>query len=483
MKIAVVHYHLQKGGITRVIESAHAGLAEVADFDIVVLSGEEAAPGVDCGKVVVVPGLALRRGGNVTVANSLTDALRDAAYSYFGALPDVWHFHNHSIVRNAMLPSVVHELAGDGQKILLQIHDFPEDGRAQKYAEQRSFFDSEKSFESTLYPKASQVHYATINRRDFGFLKKAGVKSDHLHLLPNAIHELKVGSNPSQRPFAADKLFALYPSRGVRRKNLGELLLLSLLNRDRIEFATSLSPEFSDGQTSHELWKQLAKRLSLPVTFGIADSGEYSYPDLVGWSDLFVTTSIAEGFGLAFLEPWILGKSVAGRNLERITRDFSEQGIRLDHLYSRLKVPVDWLAERDLRKAMDACLRQSYLAYDRVLPGSAIDDAWKVWVQDGMIDFGVLSEAFQIQVLELLAEKPELMKEVKGAVIQPCSDEGIADRRELVERLYRVESYGQRLRGIYQRVGQSKAGRVKNLPTKKVLDQFLDPKRLNLLRT
>jgi len=483
MNIAVVHYHLQTGGISRVIESAHAGLSQMPDCAMLVFSGEPPDSGIDRENVIVIPGLGFQRGGNTQVAESLADALREASRARFGSLPDVWHFHNHSIVRNAMMPSVVHNLATSGQKVLLQIHDFPEDGRPQNYAEQRSFFESDKVFEQTLYPKAPQVHYAAINQRDFGFLRNAGVRSGNLHLLPNPIHEPRVTSKPSERPFAKGKLFALYPSRGVRRKNLGELLLLSLLNRDRVEFATSLPPARSDAQTTHELWRNLARRLELPVTFGIADRGEFSYSDLLGWADFFVTTSIAEGFGLAFLEPWIIEKSVVGRNLERITRDFSDQGIRLNHLYSRLEIPVDWLDETALSREMDNSLRQSYLAYDRSLPKTAVKEAWQVWVQDGKIDFGVLSESFQMEVLEKISASPELIERVVAPVMKPCREEGIAERRELVRRFYSVESYGRRLHGIYQKMKNSKTGSLKHLPTKKILDQFLDPKRLNLMRT
>ena len=62
-----------------------------------------------------------------------------------------------------------------------------------------------------------------------------------------------------------------------------------------------------------------------------------------------VTTSIAEGFGLAFLEPWISGSSVVGRNLPDITEDFS---VELDHLYDRFDVPVDRVDLRELRAVM-----------------------------------------------------------------------------------------------------------------------------------
>jgi len=186
MKIAVVHYHLRRGGVTRVIESAIAALSG-SDCEILVLTGEAAAEPDHFPNVKVIPGLAYRKEGNATVSNSLTDALRDAAQDHFGSMPDLWHFHNHSLGKNVLIPSVVCELAESGQHLLMQMHDFSEDGRPTNYATQRSFFDSEEKFQRILYPEARQVHYAAINSRDGRFLAGAGVPKSQLHALHNAV--------------------------------------------------------------------------------------------------------------------------------------------------------------------------------------------------------------------------------------------------------------------------------------------------------
>lgn len=480
-RVALVHYHLRRGGVTRVLEAAREALEARGDR-VAVVSGEAPLAGARSEGVCVVPALNYRRGGSTVVAARLAEELEKAAATVLGGPPDIWHFHNHSLAKNVMLPSVVREIASRGGRCLLQIHDFPEDGRPENYSKQRSFFDSPGGFEEALYPTARQIHYATINRRDHDFLRAAGIREGNLHVLPNAITDLAVATRPQDRPFSRGKLFAFYPTRGIRRKNLGELLLLALIYGERIDFATSMRPENPEWQPVHDQWEALAKELGLPVAFGLADSGGHPFFDLLGWCDLVVTTSIAEGFGLAFLEPWIVGKPVIGRDLPEITRDFAAHGIHLGNLYCRIDVPRAWLDEDGLAAAVESMLRRSYLAYDCPLPRQAVEDTLKAWTLRGRIDFGVLSEPFQMSILRRLRADPRLLEEVSIPPLALYTEREIAERRELVRHVYSLERFGRRLTEVYDRVLRSGSGKVGHLPTRKVLAQFLRPDRLNLLR-
>jgi len=481
MRIAVVHYHLRRGGVTRVIESAGQALAG-SGHEFLVLSGEEPHDESFSLPVTVVAGLSYRRNGNTTIAASLVEALRGAARRHFGGPPDLWHFHNHSLAKNVLMPSVVRELAEAGEKVLLQMHDFPEDGRPTNYATQRSFFDSERSFRETLYPEARQVHYAAINNRDRDFLAAAGVRSGNLHSLPNAVSAVSARGEPGERPFAGDRQFVLYPTRAIRRKNLGELMLLAWLFRDTHAFATTLSPDNPEWLAIHERWRSYGEERELPVTLAAGEQWGHSFEDLVAWSDAIVTTSIAEGFGLAFLEPWLAGKSVNGRDLPEITRDFADCGIGLDHLYGRLGIPAAWLDTVELRAEIDAALRQSYLAYDRRLPAGAVDRTWSSWVAGGRVDFGVLSERWQERILEKLRLDPGYADEIEIPSLAPLPSGEIAQRAKAVEDTYSLSSYGEKLAGVYETIAASSAGRVRHVDPEKLLDQFLAPERLNLLR-
>ncbi|HQZ28583.1 MAG: glycosyltransferase family 4 protein [Verrucomicrobiales bacterium] len=480
-KIVIVHYHLRRGGVLRVIEATCEVLAARGD-EVLILSGEPPVRDGLKAEVRVVPSLNYRKTGSPVVAESLAEQLKKEALAFFGDSPDLWHFHNPTLAKNVLFPSLIRELASQGERIVLQLHDFSEDGRPGNYSSQRSFFDTESSFEETLYPIAKQIHYATINQRDHDFLKAAGVPARNLHVLPNAVPDLAVTTTPEERPFSKGKLFALYPSRGIRRKNIGELLLLALIFGDRIDFATSLSPENPDWQQTHQEWAALVSELHLPVTLGIADGVDYSFLDLLGWSDFIVTTSIGEGFGLAFLEPWIIGKPVMGRDLPDITRDFSANGIEMNNLYHRIDLPVEWLDEMALIDAIESMLRRSYLAYNCELPRGAVKQTLKAWVKKGRIDFGVLSEPFQMQVLRKLRADPSLLDHLSIPRLDLYTDKEISARREIIREVYSLANYGEKIEKLYSRVCGSSVGKVKHLATRKVLAQFLCPSRLNLLR-
>jgi glycosyltransferase involved in cell wall biosynthesis len=457
-RIAMVHYHLRRGGVTRVIEAARDVLEARGDR-VAILSGEAALAGAKEAGVRVIPALNYRRTGSTVVAENLAEEMKRVATAALGGPPDLWHFHNPTLAKNVLFPSVIRELASQGERVVLQIHDFSEDGRPGNYTSQRSFFDSQATFEETLYPTAKQIHYATINHRDHGFLRAAGIAASNLHVIPNAIPDLGVRTTPAERPFAQGKLFAFYPTRGIRRKNIGEILLLALIYGERVEFATSMRPENPEWQEVHDEWGRLAEELRLPVKLGLADEGGYPFFDLLGWSDFVVTTSIAEGFGLAFLEPWIVGKPVMGRDLPEITRDFEANGIHLGNLY-----------------------RRSYLAYDSPLPRGAVKQTLKAWIRKGRIDFGVLGESFQMRILRKLHADPALLDQITIPPLALYTDREIAERRDLIRRVYSLANYAARLEEVYGRVLLSPVGKVGHLATRKVLAQFLNPTRLNLLR-
>jgi hypothetical protein len=65
---------------------------------------------------------------------------------------------------------------------------------------------------------------------------------------------------------------------------------------------------------------------------------KYSVGDMYQVADLVITTSVLEGFGFAYLEPWILDRVVIGRSIPFIVTDFQTEGMKLGHLYNVLIV-------------------------------------------------------------------------------------------------------------------------------------------------
>ena len=83
---------------------------------------------------------------------------------------------------------------------------------------------------------------------------------------------------------------------------------------------------------------------------------------MVACSEAIVTTSVAEGFGLGFLEPWVFGKSLCGRNLPEITGDFTDHQIDLTNLYERLEVDLALLSQpSELRPRIASVLSKFFL--------------------------------------------------------------------------------------------------------------------------
>jgi len=132
--------------------------------------------------------------------------------------------------------------------------------------------------------------------------------------------------------------------------------------------------------------------------------------------------------------------------------------------------------------AIESMLRRSYLAYNSDLPRSAVKQTLKAWVKKGRIDFGVLSETFQIEVLRKLHENPGYLDSISIPPLALYTGREIAERRDIIRRVYSLASYGERLDEVYDRVSSGAVGKVSHLPTRKVLQQFLNPSRLNLLR-
>jgi hypothetical protein len=92
-----------------------------------------------------------------------------------------------------------------------------------------------------------------------------------------------------------------------------------------------------------------------------------------------ITTSVKEGFGFSFLEPWTAGRTVIGRRIDYVCKDFEEAGVRFDKLYSEIKIPLVYISTPVLRKKME----------------HALDDIYRAWVENGI--FSPLIDGFRQQ--------------------------------------------------------------------------------------
>ena len=383
------------------------------------------------------------------------------------------------------MAGAIRELARRGNHILLHIHDFAEDGRAANYHLMLNKMAGGKTKEMSrqLYPCAAHIHYAVLNRRDFTFLRYAGAGQDCLHHLPNAVGLGEERVRPPDRKETSPPLW-LYPTRAIRRKNLGEFLLWSAVTPGENRFATTMGPENPQERSHYQRWIKLAEELKLPVEFELSAKANCSFIELLMQAHALVTTSVAEGFGMAFLEPWLINRPVCGRDLPEITGEFREEGIMLPLLYRQLDIPVEWIGvDRITNSAITARKRQLHF-YGRIPAKDCVDRVLDTWIHDNSIDFGRLDEDMQRDVLRNISHHPESAADLLPPCLSSAEHDSAAieTNHSILANKYSLSGYGERLMQIYEKLTAGSVEPLSCLNADILLDHFLAPERLTLLR-
>lgn len=478
MKVAIVHYHLEPGGVTSVIENKLEALASLEhDIETVVLTGRS-YKGRRIEKHQLVEGLDYAVPNKAISPNLLLERMKDAAMNSLGCMPDLWHFHNHSLGKNPSLTKVTAELAKAGQCILLQPHDFAEDGRPVNFKGLKNAYEH-------AYPASARIGYAALNNRDRLFLEELFVDSGtKVHLLANPIPKNKSSTSCGTGKTEIPENLILYPVRAVRRKNLGELALLSAAHPDKY-FANSLGPTNPLFRPQFERWKTFGENSSLPLAYGLGHKLDCSFPDMVESAEAVVSTSIAEGFGLGFLEPWVFGKSLCGRNLPEITADFLREGVQLDNLYDRLELKLDLLEDSTiLRPKIEAALIGFFNDYEEKLPERAVQEAFDSIVQNNRVDFGRLDEPLQEELISAVLGSDQAKQSIRHqSSIECLPPSRVEDNSKAVQESFSIHGYAEKLIEIYQNLVSAPLEKVNFAEGRKLLQNFLSPARLNLLRT
>ncbi len=478
MKVAIVHSHFRRGGVTRVVENAVAAMKR-KDVECLALSGETYT-GNDLPEHRLIEGLGYENTYTPGAGNALAQRLIETAPEALGGPPDLWHIHNHSLGKNLNFPEALRTLAQNGARLLLQIHDFAEDGRPTNYDRLSTAYPDPTTFSRSLYPAGAQIHYAALNQRDASILSETGIKGEQLHILPNSVAVPQLGEAETDILPEVEELI-LYPTRAIRRKNVGEMLLHAALAPDGTHFATSLLPDNPEWLEIHRGWEALTAELKLPAHFGLGS--DYSFPALIQRADALITTSVAEGFGLAFLEPALFDKPLVGRNLPEITTDFRAWGIGLENLYTELSIPAEAIDEAKLKAKLKAALQSNADAYNRPLPANATERALDAARSNDGWDFGRLDEELQSDAIRYAVKHPEAFEHAASTIThRPSANEIAADRRAIETHL-NLDHYGEQLYKIYQSILASPIETPTALDAEAILTAFLSPERLYLLRS
>lgn len=512
MNIVMLHHHLNHGGVTRVIanhlRSLDAALSE--KISVLVLHGgrcdawdhrlADALTRIDL-SIDAIDGLDYHKFTNVdcdAIVLALESRLRTGG---FASEDTILHIHNHTLGKNARVSLAVAKLSAAGWPLLCQLHDFAEDFRPANYLHLEEVMG--ESLETALYPNGAHCHYATLNGRDHARLLSAGLDADHLHFLPNPVPDFpplpdaaSAGTKLGERfQVPPDSHNVLYPVRGIQRKNLGEFVLWSVVAPKHWRFLLTLAPENEAELPQYNYWKQLARSLELPVCWETGGEGGLSFHENLAVADEVITTSVTEGFGLAFLECWKAGRPLIGRDLPEITKDFVAQGLELSALDSKVLVPTAWLdiagvkasfVESFQRIAADYCERELFSAAD-------LEDAFAAKTENGLIDFADLHVAGQRAVIERLHTEQQAgaqflaLNPRMAEVFESKTDSSavITNNRNVAEKSFSVQAIGQRLLGVYRRIlagDVSATAPATSISPRQLLAEYLSPQQFQLVR-
>jgi hypothetical protein len=482
MRVALVHYHLRRGGVTSVLLNQARALAQ-AGVEVLIVTGEPAAQ--ETGFPVAVtaelgydrPGQTLSPAELAAGAERLADGIQRSIADHWGAASggaDIVHAHNPLIQKNSLLIPALKLLGGRGVRLFLQNHDLAEDFRPDVYTA------------AAEYP--ADCHYGAINSRDYDFLRRAGLRTEGLHLIPNEVASLWASPGLERTRY-------LYPVRAIRRKNIGEALLVSLFIPKGRTVAVTLPPSTAAPSAAipqgerddagYRRWTAFAGELGLPVEFELGL--KHSLEDLLGTSVCALSTSVKEGFGFSFLEPWTAGRGLFGRRIDYVCADFEQAGVCFDGLYASIAIPAEYTAAEgsSIAQKMETAMGRIYESFGLRAPEQVIRALREDLTGRETIDFGRLDEESQETVIRALREDPFKRRQIAG--INPMlealagweEDEALieANRRAIAEQ-YGGERIVNRLLRIYQAVIDCPVSQRLSKPA--LLELYLDPLRLCL---
>jgi glycosyltransferase involved in cell wall biosynthesis len=335
MKIAMLHYHMRPGGVTTVIRSARRALENVCDVQVLADFDYNQKP-------------APSRGVFLREARALCDSLVRRL-----AGVDLLHTHNVGLGKHPRLTAAVKLLAETGRvKILNQVHDFPEDNRPRQLRALRTCTGvrDDRFWRGACYYDLAGVRWATLTSHDSGRLAARGVPAGKIDVLPNPVDDLffsqaippatirhlsvQLAAYAERHRYRFDprRRLLLCPMKVMVRKNSAEAVELARRLGERYQLLITLDAASPRDQAYSASLKRHIRRERLAVVIGAGAELENPVP-LFHLAHAVLTTAQQEGFGYAFLEGWLCGKLVVGRDIPAVTADLTASGMDLRHLY------------------------------------------------------------------------------------------------------------------------------------------------------
>lgn len=430
MRVNIFHYHLNPGGVTRIIESQIKALLELdIRIDIQLITGD--CPNPEYYKKI---GIQLVIDENLNYLDSKDPDLEPKFNLILESLrkhiqkEDILHFHNLNLGKNPLVSMAVSDLAYKGYKVLNHAHDFAEDRPLNyKFLNEVIVKTFKKNLKETLYPILPNYQYATINSWDKErLLREMHIPDKKISFFPNPVvfesHLQSVDTENlrskiyKELQLSDKKKLITYPVRVIRRKNIGEFILLNTIFKDVAHWAVTQPPKNPIEIESYEAWKAFCQNQKIGILWEAGNKVDFE--ELIIASHFCISTSIQEGFGMVFMEPWLLNTPVIGRDIPMVTKDLKASGMEFPSLYNEIMVPHD---------NKDSAFSKLSMSEQQKLIAHCISDKK---MQASIIDKNPF-------LLNLLNEPPaSLIKRNKALILNE----------------YSLEKYGERLNGTYQKL-------------------------------
>lgn len=432
MNVVIFHYHLNPGGVTRIIESQLSGLKLVKpDINLKIVCGHIADP-----KKYKTLGAELIIDENLNyLPEGLSKKQLDEKYDYLHHFfkahvnkNDILHMHNVNLGKNPLITYVAYKLAKDGYKIVNHSHDFAED-RPQNWQFLSEIIENKfnENLQEILYPNIKNYLFTTLTIFDLHRLVDYDINCNRKHLLPNPVNlgppRHKISRKNAAKTIrqhlnlSEEKKIFTYPVRVIQRKNIGEYILLATLFSNEAYWLVTQPPKNPKEIVKYKDWKDFCNSTQTEIYFEVGVNMDFDV--LLAGSDACLTTSIREGFGMVYLEPWLSDTPVVGRNLEMVVQEFKNQGMKFPYLYNEIYVNVkgDILDFKDLsvNEQKEIILLAKHNAYKE----------------------------------EIFALNPNLKN-----ILNVVSKELIEHNKVIITKHYSLEKFGERLYGIYKRFSE-----------------------------
>ena len=419
--LLILHYHLRPGGVRRVIEMYLPALAASGAFDTITLASGDSPDKTWADQVKtsvkgvrftirtepVLSYLTANAADSARIRQEIGAFLARSA----GQETLVWA-HNLGLARNILLADELARFSAEKDvPMLSQHHDFWFDNRWARWPGLRANgFGSLEKVAKAIFASGSRVVHAAINSADERLLDKH---------MPARTVWLPNPTGPRARPSRGEIRSAgewlrrelghrgpawIFPTRFLRRKNIGEAVLLTRWLRPEATLVTTAGVSSPEESGYARRLEEAAKRGGWPVRFRILagrDGRSPSVPALMCASENVLLTSIQEGFGLPFLETAALGLPLLARRLKNVEPDLVRLGFRFPGLYDEALIPqemFDHAAERKRQEVVYRGWKQSLPQACRHLAGTPLLLGTKA---NAPIPFSRLTPDAQLEILSI----------------------------------------------------------------------------------